>query len=311
LPHWLAVFTACAALPLLLLGAEVTTKGAGMVDPQGFRAPWHLLTALLRESGLGFLIEYSHRLAGMVVGVCCIVLAVQLWRTGRRPFDRCLGLIALAGVVAQGLLGIFRVDQVSRELAFVHGLFAQVVFALLVSVAVMTSRAWATGESQRADLRRLALVLVALVYAQVAFGAFLRHFAGPDRSFSLTYVLVAQRLHLLTAFAVVVSVVWAFLAVRARRSTDRPLRRLTGLLAGIVAAQVLLGVEAWFGRFGAGVGEGAPAPGLAADLVRSLHVLVGALLFATTVVFTLLVYRPGTATVALPTAPPRPLEGAA
>jgi heme A synthase len=307
----LAVFTACAALPLLLLGAEVTTKGAGMVDPKGFRAPWHLLTALLRERGLGFLIEYSHRLAGMVVGVCCIVLAVQLWRTGRRPLDRCLGLIALTGVVAQGLLGIFRVDQVSRELAFVHGLFGQVVFAVLVSVAVMTSRAWATGQGRRADLRRLALVLIALVYAQVAFGAFLRHFAGPDRSFSLTYVLIAQRLHLLTAFAVVVSVVWVFLAVRARPTTDRTLRRVTRLLVAILAAQVFLGVEAWFGRFGAGMGEGAPAPGLGTDLVRSLHVLVGALLFATTVVFTLLVYRPGTATVALPAAPPRRLEGAA
>ena len=308
--HWLAVLTVCAALPLVLLGAEVTTKGAGMVDPQGFRAPWHLLAALLREHGLGFLIEYSHRLAGMVVGVCCIVLAVQLWRTGRRPLVRCLGLIALSGVVAQGLLGIIRVDQVSRELAFVHGLFGQVVFAVLVSVAVMTSRAWATGQGQRAGLRRLALALLVLVYAQVAFGAFIRHFAGPDRPFPLSYVLVAQRLHLLTAFAVVVGVVGAFFAVRARPTADRTLRRITGLLAAVVAAQVLLGVEAWFGRFGSGLG-GAPAPGLGTDLVRSLHVLFGALIFATTVVLTLLVYRPGTATVALPAAPDRRLEGAA
>jgi heme A synthase len=236
---------------------------------------------------------------------------VQLWRTVHRPLDRCLGLVALSGVVAQGLLGIFRVDQVSRELAFVHGLFGQVVFAVLVSVAVLTSRAWAAGRGRGAGPRRLALALAALVYAQVAFGAFIRHFAGPDRPFSLTYVLVAQRLHLLTAFAVVVAVVWAFFAVRARLTTDRTLRRVTRLLASVVTVQVLLGVEAWFGRFGSGVGEGAPAPGLGTDLVRSLHVLFGALLFATTVVFILLVYRPGTATVALPAAPPRPLEGAA
>src|SRR5947209_8437237 len=101
--HGLALLTVCAALPLVLLGAEVTTKGAGMVDREGFRAPWHLLTALLRENGLGLVIEYSHRLAGMVVGVCCIILAVGLWRTGRRPLERCLGLVALAAVVAQGL----------------------------------------------------------------------------------------------------------------------------------------------------------------------------------------------------------------
>ena len=39
-PRWLhawAVLTVCAALPLVLLGAEVTTKQIGMVDPQGFR----------------------------------------------------------------------------------------------------------------------------------------------------------------------------------------------------------------------------------------------------------------------------------
>jgi cytochrome c oxidase assembly protein subunit 15 len=308
--HGLAVFTACAALPLVLLGAEVTTRGAGMVDPQGFRAPWRLLTVLLHERGLGLVMEYSHRLAGMVVGCCCIVLAVGLWRTGRRPLERCLGLAALAAVVAQGLLGIFRVDQISRELAFVHGLFAQVVFAVLVSVAVMTSRVWATGPGggQRAGLRRLALLLIAVVYVQVAFGGFIRHFGPTD--FERRYLLLGQRLHVLTAFAVVVVAVWAFLAVRERFGTDRALRRVTGLLGALVAVQVLLGVETWIVRFAGGEPGGAPAPTFGADLIRSLHVLVGILLFTTSVVFTLLVYRPG-ATIALPGAAPRFLEGAA
>jgi cytochrome c oxidase assembly protein subunit 15 len=305
------VLTVCAALPLVLLGAEVTTKGAGMVDEQGFRAPWYLLTGLLPERGLGLVIEYSHRLAGMVVGICCIVLAVGLWRAGRRPLERCLGLIALAAVVTQGLLGIFRVDKTSTELAFVHGLFAQVVFAVLVGVAVMTSRAWAAGDGvrQRAGLRRLALVLLAVVYAQIAFGGFIRHFTTIN--FEQRTLRIGQRLHVLTAFAVVATVVWAFLAVRERFSSDRALRRVTGLLAVLVVAQVALGVEAWLMRFATPVAEGVPAPAIGADLVRSLHVLIGILLFATSVVFTLLVYRPGTATVALPAVPPRPLEGAA
>src|SRR4029077_14662052 len=81
-PRWLhswAVLTVCATLPLLLLGAEVTTKQVGMVDPQGFRTPWHMLTVPLKEMGLGFVIEHSHRLAGFVVGTCIIVLAGGLW----------------------------------------------------------------------------------------------------------------------------------------------------------------------------------------------------------------------------------------
>jgi heme A synthase len=300
------VFTACAALPLVLLGAEVTTKQVGMVDKVGFRAPWHLLTVPLREAGLGYLIEHSHRLAGFVVGTCSIVLAVGLWLTGRRPLVRWLGWLALAAVSAQGVLGILRVNlhvAVGPEFALVHGLFAQIVFAILVSVAVMTSRAWVVGgdQRQRAGVRGLALALVALVYAQIALGAVVRHF----------YDRTAQRLHVLTAFAVVVAVVWAYLAVRERLAADRTLRRLTGLLAGLVAFQVMLGVEAWLRRFGAGMPVEEVMSSPAADLVRSLHYVVGALLFATTVVFTLLVYRPGTATVALSAAPARRLEGAA
>ena len=46
-PRWLhywAILTVVAALPLLLLGAQVTTLGAGMVDQQSVREPWHLFT---------------------------------------------------------------------------------------------------------------------------------------------------------------------------------------------------------------------------------------------------------------------------
>jgi hypothetical protein len=46
-PRWLhrcAVLTACAALPMVLLGAEVTTKQVGMVDKVSVRPPWHLFT---------------------------------------------------------------------------------------------------------------------------------------------------------------------------------------------------------------------------------------------------------------------------
>jgi hypothetical protein len=41
-PRWLhawAVLTVVATLPLLFLGAEVTTKQAGMTDPAGYRHP--------------------------------------------------------------------------------------------------------------------------------------------------------------------------------------------------------------------------------------------------------------------------------
>src|SRR4051812_32812404 len=97
-PRWLrawAALTALAALPLVTLGAEVTTKRVGMVDPRGFRAPWHLFTVPSEQLSVGFLIEHGHRLFGFVVGTCCIVLAVGLTIQGRGRY-RWLGWLALA-----------------------------------------------------------------------------------------------------------------------------------------------------------------------------------------------------------------------
>src|SRR5215813_4664924 len=82
-PRWLhrwAVLTACAALPLVLLGAEVTTRQVGMVDSQSVRTPWHLFTVSMEEHGLGYLIEHSHRFAGWFVGACAIILALGMLR---------------------------------------------------------------------------------------------------------------------------------------------------------------------------------------------------------------------------------------
>ena len=60
-PRWLhrwAVATVCAALPLVLLGAEVTTRQVGMADPQSVRTPWYVFTVPVPE-----LLERGHRLS--------------------------------------------------------------------------------------------------------------------------------------------------------------------------------------------------------------------------------------------------------
>ena len=95
-PRWLrlwAALTALAALPLVTLGAEVTTRKVGMVDPKGFRAPWHLFTLSGEQLSLGYLIEHGHRLAGFVVGICCIVLALGMTAFARGWLHRSLGFI--------------------------------------------------------------------------------------------------------------------------------------------------------------------------------------------------------------------------
>jgi len=306
LPRWLhfaALFTVCAALPLVLLGAEVTTKKVGMVDDVGFRPPWHLLSASFRERGLGYLIEHSHRLAAYVVGLGTLILAVGLLLSPSRGLVRWMGVLASVAVGFQGLLGGFRVDLhalFGPSLALIHGCFAQVAFAVLVSTAVMTSSTWSRAGSRGAlagehptGLRRLALLVPVLIYGQIVLGAFVRHFLDSS----------AQRLHVLLAFIAALGVVW--LAVQLWQGTRRQtgLRSWSVVLLVLLGLQLVLGVEAWLGRFGAGMPADFLHSSAGLDFVRSGHFVVGTFLFATTVVVALLVHR-------LPTLGTR-MEGAA
>jgi heme A synthase len=283
--HALALLTVCAAVPLILLGAEVTTRQVGMVDPQGLRTPWHIFTAPLRERGLGYVIEHSHRFAGWVVGALTIVVAVSLWVKARQSPVRWLGWLALFMVGVQGLLGIFRVQLnalVGPNLALVHGCFAQLALGSLVGVAVVTSPAWWRQPPEgtvRPDLRRLALLVCVLVYAQIVFGAFVRHFHDP----------LAQRAHAVFAFVVTAGVV---LLVRAAWAGRGGPRRAAGILAGLVLLQIMLGVEAWMGRFGSGIPVELQGANPALDYVRSAHFVVGSIVFAAAITVALLLRRP-------------------
>jgi cytochrome c oxidase assembly protein subunit 15 len=306
-PCWLrawAWLAAIAALPLVTLGAEVTTKSVGMVDPKGFRAPWHLFTLSRDQLSLGVLIEHGHRLAGFIVGIACIILAVGLLLQARGWFHRSLGFLALGMVTLQGLLGIFRVNLhdwlgMGPTLALIHGCFAQLTFATLVAVAVLCSRAfWAATTEAPQGLRTASLALCLLVYVQVVFGAALRHLLDPS----------AQRLHMILAFGVVLGVFWLVWRLRDREDKEKgerrgvsppveninPAPRLVGaLLLGLVLLQPILGVEAWIRRFGAGTLPELLHSSPDLDLARSAHHVVGTLIFATTVALAVLLHRRG------------------
>src|SRR4051794_15670641 len=241
-PRWLhiwAVLTVAATAVLLAAGGIVTTFRVGMADPVWPTAPWHLFFISWREPSAGFLIEHSHRLAGYVVGCCVIVLAVGLGLSAARGWLKVLGVVALLGVIAQGVLGGFRVKLnalAGTDLAAMHGVFAQLVFSLFVTLALVTSRQFTAPALPRDEgrgLRRLALALTALVFLQLVWGALVRH----------THGTLAPRAHLLTAFAVV-----AAAGVLARAAFDSPAgRRVLGgplaVLGVLLAVQLLLGVE--------------------------------------------------------------------
>ncbi len=282
--HALAVLTVLAAFPLLFLGAEVTTKGVGMADQRSVVNPLSALGEIItgQQSG-GWVIEHSHRLAGWFVGLCGIALAGALWLGESRRWLQWLGTAALLLITAQGLLGIFRVQLnaiLGPTLAWVHGSFAPIVFATLLSVALFTSPSWSAAitNSAAAALRRWSLAMVALVYLQMVLGGMVRHQGSP----------LAARGHLLGAFAVTAGLLWLVKLAWESDACRWPNRILLGLLA----VQTLLGVEAWFSwmkRYY--VPSAAGEESAALHWLRSGHYVVGTMLLATTVVLMLQAHR--------------------
>jgi heme A synthase len=295
-PRWLnvwAVVTVLATVPLLLLGAEVTSRGVGMADQVPLRTPWHILTLDLHEYGLGFVIEHSHRTAGWLVGMCTILMAFSLWFKEPRRWLRWLGTAALLAVISQGVLGIFRVQLnalFGRQIALVHGCFAQLVFALLMSIALFTTRSWSaapSGELVVDDGRRLrfwSVVVAVLLYVQIVLGSVVRHTAAP----------VGPRLHLMTAFVTVAAVIWLVRLTMELPVRETPLSFLVLVMPVVLVAQLFLGVEAWLGKFfDPRTSLWSQIRPLMDDpsLFRSLHYLFGALLFSDAVLVALWAHR--------------------
>lgn len=292
--HWWAMVTVCATLVLLGLGSIVTTIRAGMVDRYWPTAPWRLMQMTAEESNYGFIIEHSHRLAGYIVGCCTIVLAIGFGLCDRRRSLKWLGAVALALVIVQGLLGGFRVVLhaiLGTNLAIIHGCFAQIVFSLLVVLAVLTSKSWFRSDTVRLEgqgLRRAATLTTGIMFAQIVAGAWLRH----------TYSPVSQRLHLLFAFAATAAVVWLLKLIFDAR--QRVLFGPAWILIGLLGFQVMLGAEAWLKRFAGPVPAEVQHVSFSQAVIVTAHVLIGFCLLATTVVITLWAFRLTGRTTATP-----------
>jgi cytochrome c oxidase assembly protein subunit 15 len=170
----------------------------------------------------------------------------------------------------------------------IHGCTAQLVFALLISIAVFTSPAWGrpvpVAEEAVIRLRRLSPATVLLFYVQLVLGALVRH----------NYWLLGARVHLLSAFLVVAVTVWLLrelIQAAPRRSTYTWI----GILGLLLFLQLGLGLESWLCKFQpASVSESllqVTPISSPAGFIRSLHYVTGSLVFATTVIITLLLYR--------------------
>jgi len=129
----------------------------------------------------GILFEHTHRLMGSVVGFLTIILAVWLWLSKDRQWVRNLGVIALGGVILQGILGGLRVTMMKDEIGIFHACIAQAFLGLLVFIALVTTSFWRAISNPTVNLKKfpplksLAIAITIAIYVQLALGATMRH----------------------------------------------------------------------------------------------------------------------------------------
>ncbi|MCE9564993.1 MAG: hypothetical protein K8U57_23420 [Planctomycetes bacterium] len=186
---------------------------------------------------------------------------------------RLVGVVALAAVMTQGLLGGFRVrlhELIGPDLATIHGIFAQVVFGLLVSLAVLTARSVPDVLVSR-KVRIGAVVLAVLLFVQVVWGALVRH--APT--------ILTQKLHFLTAFLATGIAVWWLMCALYDPAAKRRIRLGAHLLSVLLLVQIYLGVEAWMEKFGQSIPWDMVKITKENATIRTLHALIGSGLLAT------------------------------
>ena len=305
---WLNRFawlTCVATLLLICSGGMVTSENVGLAVPDwpttfGYNM---FLFPVSKWVG-GILFEHTHRLLGSLVGFLTIILAVWLWRREDRRWVRNLGLVAIVGVILQGVLGGLRVTMMKDQIGIFHACVAQAFLGLLIFIALVTTQFWrsltkaAGGVQKVAKLKTLPVSIAIAIYVQLALGATMRHQHRdlaildfptangawiPDTSSTALANINAWRdaraLSDVTAFQIWLQMAHRFLAlligiaivafsVRVWREASgfAPMKRLSVLWVALVICQIVLGAFViWSNK--------------AAD-VATAHVAVGAVMLS-------------------------------
>jgi len=229
-------------------------------------------------------------ISGLAIVLFCSVLVVTLVRS--KDHIKKLTGFALMAVLLQAFLGGLTVLlHLPTQISVAHAGLAQIYFCLVVTLALVTSKGWIEEKPNRltdrpSPIGKWAFWTTGLVYLQILVGAVTRHsgagLAIPD------FPLVSGRLFpsewsFLTAIQFLhtrigASVVLLFVAHTAYRACVH-FPEEKGLFWPAAAAGLLVWIQCFLGMMILATGK--------AIVPTSVHVLVGAGLLASMVVFSL------------------------
>ncbi len=225
-----------ATFLVIVIGGVVTSEEAGMAVPdwpttEGVNM---FLYPLSKMTG-GVYYEHTHRLFGSLVGLTSLVGAFLLFFTEARRWVIGLGAAALLLVSAQGVLGGLRVEldnDYGNLLRVIHGINGQLVFALVVILAVLSSRRWRQSLDPGLPNERIAAAgLTLAVIGQLILGALLRHISRD------TFLLP----HLGFAFAIVGAGFYVTLRWTTQVDKGHPILGYSRAIAGALGVQLAFG----------------------------------------------------------------------
>ncbi len=295
--HRFTLLLAGATLLLIVAGALVTSHDAGLAT-----SDWPLTEGrfLPQSESLGItngvnmvgnlFWEHGHRMIATTVGILTIVLVVFLFMKESRRWVRRLGIVALLGVIAQGLLGGLTVKlMLPLAVSAAHATLAQIFFCTTVALAVFTSKSWIEArptleEKGTLSVRHVAVAAAITIFLQLILGATLRHSATWDRPLPTDLVLA----HIGGGIAVALMLGATSLMVLRRHAGEKFLTRPAVIAIALLGVQLMLGVAAYMARLAS---PNDPQPLRPMIGITVAHVACGALVFATTIALSLRAFR--------------------
>jgi len=279
--HKYALFVVCWTAGLLTAGALVTSNDAALAVSDWPTTFGSFFPPLRFLSG-GALIEHTHRVIAAILGISIIGLAYLLARYDERPWLKKLGYAAVAGVIVQGVLGGLTVLQLLHYwLPVMHACTAELMFAIVVSIALFTSRWYMQDLRQYPDsctptVHALVNFNAIVIFLQVLLGAGFRHH------------YMSYSPHVIWSMIVLFSVIWTASTLRRRFADVQAISRARILLHVLVGLQIILGLGSLWSRLST---ADAPQPMPVVVAFTVVHTVVGAILFAASVVTVLVCYR--------------------
>ena len=280
-----------ATLLLIVAGGLVTSQDYGLAVPDWPKSYGMWFPPMIG----GVFYEHGHRMIAGFVGILTVVLTAWLWWKEPRKWVRIFGTIALLSVIAQAILGGITVLYfLPTWVSTVHATLAQTFFCMIVCLTVFTSRWWKEGNTGASNLSaenptgRFVLA-TALIYIQLILGSWMRHsqaaLAIPDFPLAFgkiippftTPEIAIHFAHRVVALLISAIISWNLLVVLRSYKKEPYLLRPSLFLLLLVLVQITLGAFTVWTR--------------TAVLFATAHVIVGAILLATSLFLTLRSYK--------------------